>query len=80
MNHHNPWVLGANAPNSSDLLTTVVESRSALANTLRDLQDIGLVKRQVKSTRPVQREYHLTERGSPAIGLLTKVNEVLAKD
>jgi len=61
----------------SELLAQVVKSRSTLASSLRDLQNMGLVKRQVKSTRPVQTEYLLTEKGNQLTGLLLKVNEML---
>jgi DNA-binding HxlR family transcriptional regulator len=62
----------------SELLSKVVKNRSTLASSLADLQDMGLLNRQVKNTRPVQTEYLLTEKGNQLTGLLVKVNEMLA--
>lgn len=47
----------------SDLLSSLVQSRSTLAGSLRQLQSSGLVKRKVRDTRPIQTEYSLTDRG-----------------
>lgn len=47
----------------SDMLSSLVKSRSTLAASLRQLQSSGLVKRKVRDTRPIQTEYSLTDRG-----------------
>ena len=61
----------------SELLASVVESRSTLATSLLDLQNMGFVKRQVKSTRPVQTAYVLTGKGNQTITLLVKIKEII---
>jgi DNA-binding HxlR family transcriptional regulator len=47
----------------SEILKSVDLSRGALALTLRDLQEDGLIERRVEATRPVQTTYSLTARG-----------------
>ena len=61
----------------SDLLKNVVESRSTLALTLKELQEEGLIDRKVKATRPVQTEYMLTDKGKRISEHLFKVKELI---
>jgi len=61
----------------SDLLTKVVMSRSTLAASLTDLQELHLIERRVKDTRPIQTEYALTKRGKEFVQLLSSIKSLL---
>ena len=61
----------------SELLQKVAGSRGSLATSLSDLQKLGLLNRKVKTTRPVQTEYTLTENGNRIAQLLTQINQVI---
>lgn len=59
------------------LLDNVLESRSTLAGSLRDLQKMGVIVRRIKDTRPVQTEYLLTEKGNKVVHSLLQIRELL---
>lgn len=63
----------------SELLGKVLNSRSTLATSLRDLQNMGLVKRIVKGTRPIQTYYTLTEKGQAVIKHLMEIKKLTLK-
>lgn len=63
----------------SELLGKVLQSRSTLANSLRDLQNMGLIKRIVKGTRPVQTYYMLTEKGQSVVEHLMEIKKLTTK-
>jgi len=60
-----------------ELQDDVIESRSTLAASLRNLQKMGLISRRIKDTRPIQTEYLLTERGNTAVHLLIQLKNLL---
>jgi len=45
-------------------LTKLVPSRGTLSSNLRDLEQEGLIKRRVTTTKPIQSIYSLTEKGT----------------
>lgn len=61
----------------SDLLANVVGNRSTLATSLRQLQDMALIDRRVKATRPIQTEYVLTDRGRKLVEHLRGIRGLL---
>lgn len=63
----------------SELLGKVLQSRSTLANSLRDLQSMGLIKRTVKGTRPIQTYYTLTEKGQMVVKHLGEIRKLTTK-
>lgn len=63
----------------SELLGKVLNSRSTLATSLRDLQNMGLVKRIVKGTRPIQTYYTLTDRGQTVLDHLMEIKKLTTK-
>jgi DNA-binding HxlR family transcriptional regulator len=52
-------------------LTDLIASRGTLSLNLKDLDDEGLIKRRVMTTKPIQSYYSLTEKGE-------KIAEILA--
>jgi DNA-binding HxlR family transcriptional regulator len=68
---------GKGACRYSDLLEQVVTSRSTLAASLAALQNLKLIDRRVKDTRPVQTEYKLTEKGKALVKLLLGIRDIL---
>ncbi len=61
----------------SELLKKVAGSRGSLAASLSDLQQMELIKRKVKETRPIQTEYTLSEDGNRMALLLTQIKQIV---
>lgn len=61
----------------SELMEEVTRSRSTLALALRELQEEGLVEREVVDTRPVQTRYSLTGLGAEVAGHLSEVKRLI---
>lgn len=61
----------------SDLLSSLIQSRSTLAGSLSQLQSAGLVKRTVRDTRPIQTEYALTDKGEQFARQLIELRNTL---
>ncbi|MGH9919032.1 MAG: winged helix-turn-helix transcriptional regulator [Nitrososphaerales archaeon] len=61
----------------SELLGRVIKSRSTLASSLTDLQEMKLIERKVKDSRPIRTEYLLTKRGKELVQLLSSVKSLL---
>jgi len=61
----------------SELLKIVLKNRNTLANSLRQLQEDGLVERRVKTTRPIQTEYLLSDKGRKLAFHLTEMKNIL---
>ncbi len=62
----------------SELLESVIKSRSTLAKTLRDLQEKKLIQREVKGTRPIQTYYSLTERGKALLKHIEEIRRIVS--
>jgi len=62
----------------SELLNKVIPSRSTLALTLRDLQTEGLIVRRVKTTRPIQTTYTLTQEGKMVAEHLALIRKLVS--
>lgn len=63
----------------SELLDEVIQSRSTLALSLRDLQDDQLIERRVIATRPVQTRYTLTSSGKDVAEHLSTIKKLISR-
>lgn len=63
----------------SDLLKNVVQTRSVLSDSLRDLKRYKLIERLVdQETAPIQTRYRLTENGTKVIQSLLQIKKALS--
>ena len=56
-----------------------VSSRETLSRRLRELEDLKLIIRDVKSTRPPMTVYYLSKLGKQLVSLLFSISEILSK-
>jgi DNA-binding HxlR family transcriptional regulator len=54
-------------------------TKQAIAVALKDLEEAGLLKREVIRQKPLHVEYYLTEKGKATIPLLSNLSEIAAK-
>ncbi len=57
-------------------LANVIKSRRTLAKRLRELEEVGLIKREVTEDRPPTTIYRLTPRGKEALDAIAKFGEI----
>jgi DNA-binding HxlR family transcriptional regulator len=58
-------------------LAELITSRGTLSLNLKHLEQEGLIKRQVLTTKPIQSIYSLTEKGSRIAGKLADIRKAL---
>ena len=73
------YLFETNDARYSELLDEVIQSRSTLALSLRDLQDDQLIERRVLASRPVQTRYTLTSEGKKVAEHLSTVKKLILK-
>jgi DNA-binding HxlR family transcriptional regulator len=61
----------------SELHSRVLSNRNTIANSLRQLQENGLIERRVKATRPIQTEFTLSEKGKKLALHLAEMRKLL---
>jgi DNA-binding HxlR family transcriptional regulator len=61
----------------SELLKTVVMTRSVLSTSLQDLRKRKIVDRIVDSTSTIQSKYRLTDKGTKLIQLLINIQKLV---
>jgi DNA-binding HxlR family transcriptional regulator len=60
-------------------LTKLIDSRGALSNNLRALENEGLISRRVVTSKPIQAYYSLTEKGKKVAANLKEAKGALSE-
>jgi DNA-binding HxlR family transcriptional regulator len=58
-------------------LTKLIASRGTLSINIKELEEEGIIKRRIITTKPIQAYYSLTEKGSEISTLLNKIGKNL---
>ena len=58
-------------------LTRLIASRGTLSLNVKELEEEGLIRRRVVTTKPIQAHYSLTGKGKEIAALLGKIKKIL---
>jgi len=55
----------------------LIASREILSLNIKELEEEGLIKRRILTTKPIQAYYLLTEKGSETAAMMEKIEKML---
>jgi DNA-binding HxlR family transcriptional regulator len=58
-------------------LTKLIASRGTLSLNIKELEEEGLVRRRILTTKPIQAHYSLTEKGAEIASMLGKIKKIV---
>jgi DNA-binding HxlR family transcriptional regulator len=64
------------SPKRFSQLAAAIKSKRTLANRLRELEEAGLISREITDDRPPSAIYQLTTKGKKILNLATKFEEI----
>jgi DNA-binding HxlR family transcriptional regulator len=58
-------------------LTKLIASRGTLSLNIKELEEEGLIRRRILTTKPIQAHYGLTEKGVEIASLFSKIKKTI---